>query len=126
MKAVSQKSVLTHYTDIEAYTTRDGSTIRELMHPALHGNANQSLAEASVPVGTTTLLHRHLKSEELYHITVGEGVMQLGDEQFVVRVGDTVLIPPGTPHAIENCGEGELKLLCCCAPPYSHDDTELL
>lgn len=126
MKAVSQKSVLTHYTDIEAYTTRDGSTIRELLHPALHGNANQSLAEATVPCGSVTLLHRHRLTEELYHITAGEGRMRLGDEQFTVSVGDTVLIPPGTPHAIENCGARELRLLCCCAPPYSHDDTELL
>ncbi len=117
---------LTRYNDIEAYTTKDGSIIRELLHPARDGNSNQSLAEAIVPVGTTTLLHRHQQSEELYHITAGEGVMQLGDKQFIVTVGDTVLIPPGTPHAIENSGSKALSILCCCAPPYSHDDTELL
>jgi mannose-6-phosphate isomerase-like protein (cupin superfamily) len=118
--------VRTHYRNIDAFITKDGSTIRELMHPAQHGNRNQSLAEAIVPVGTTTLLHRHQQSEELYHITAGNGVMQLGDEQFMISSGDTVLIPQGTPHAIENSGNEELKILCCCAPPYSHDDTELL
>lgn len=118
--------MLTHYQAISPFNTKDGSTIRELMHPAQHGNQNQSLAEAMVPVGTTTLLHRHHHSEELYHITAGSGVMQLGNEQFVVRTGDTVLIPPGTPHAIENRGNEVLKILCSCAPPYSHADTELL
>lgn len=116
----------THYNDIKSYTTKDGSIIRELMHPAPHGNQNQSLAEAIVPAGTTTRLHLHQQSEELYHITAGKGVMQLGDEQFAVSVGDTILIPPATPHAITNSGNEELKILCCCAPPYSHDDTKLL
>lgn len=118
--------MLTHYREIAPFTTKDGSTIRELMHPLQHGNCKQSLAEATLPVSTTTLLHRHRQSEELYHITAGEGVMVLGAERIAVSVGDTVLIPPGTPHAIENSGDVELKLLCCCAPPYSHDDTELL
>ena len=116
----------THYQDSRPFTTKDGSTIRELMHPHQHGNRNQSLAEASVPPGTTTLLHRHHQSEELYHITAGKGEMILGNERFSISVGDTVLIPPGTPHAIENRGDIELKILCCCAPAYSHQDTELL
>lgn len=118
--------MFTRYQDIQAFTTKDNSTIRELMHPAQQGNRNQSLAEAIVPAGTTTLLHRHQQSEELYHITAGVGVMQLGEEQFAVSVGDTILIPPATPHAIQNSGDEALKILCCCAPPYSHEDTELL
>ncbi len=118
--------MLTHYRDITPFTTKDGSTIRELMHPAKQQSRNQSLAEATVPAGTATRLHHHTLSEELYYITAGEGVMILGDAHFHVSVGDTVLIPPGTPHAIENSGRVELKILCCCAPPYSHEDTVLL
>ena len=118
--------MFTRYNDIETFTTKDGSTIRELLHPARDGNSKQSLAEATVPVGTTTLRHRHHQSEELYHITAGRGVMTLGDEKFAVEAGDTILIPPGTPHSIRNSGNEELKILCCCAPAYSHDDTELL
>jgi mannose-6-phosphate isomerase-like protein (cupin superfamily) len=116
----------TKYQDTPAYTTKDGSTIRELMHPAVHGNKNQSLAEAIIAVGEKTQLHRHLQSEELYHITAGHGLMQLGEERFAIGPGDTVAIPPGTPHAVENSGDEPLRILCCCAPPYSHDDTELL
>jgi len=43
-----------------------------------------------------------------------------------VGPGDTICIPPGTPHCIENTGIEALHLLCCCAPAYAHDDTELL
>jgi len=116
----------THDRDIETYTTRDGSQIRELMHPAVHGNRNQSLAEAIVHPGQTTLLHRHAQSEELYHITRGRGWMTLGEQEFEVNVGDTVAIAPGTPHRIKNIGSEPLHILCSCSPPYAHDDTELL
>jgi len=40
--------LLTIYEEIEPYITKDGSIIRELIHPAVHGNSNQSLAEATV------------------------------------------------------------------------------
>lgn len=52
--------------------------------------------------------------------------MTLGDKTFEVSVGDSVLIPPGTPHCIEACGAAPLKILCCCSPAYDHEDTELL
>jgi mannose-6-phosphate isomerase-like protein (cupin superfamily) len=110
----------------EAYVTKDGSSIRELMHPLVLGNSAQSLAEATVPLGITTLLHRHTVTEEIYHILSGCGLMTLGDESILVNEGESVCIHPGTPHNIKNTGEEELRLLCCCSPAYSHDDTELL
>lgn len=116
----------TAYLDAAPYLTKDGSEIRELLHPHRHSNARQSLAEATVPVGASTALHRHLLSEELYHITAGRGRMTLEDDRFDVTVGDSVCIPPGTPHCIENIGTGPLRILCCCVPAYAHDDTELL
>ncbi len=117
---------LTHYGAIPAYLTKDGSQIRELMHPAMHGNRAQSLAEATVPAGRRTLLHRHALSEELYHVSSGRGLMTLGEARFEVGAGDTVHIAPGTPHCIEALGAEPLVILCCCAPPYAHEDTELL
>ena len=116
----------TAYIEAESFATKDGSVVRELIHPARHGNRNQSLAEAIVPRGTRTLRHFHRHSEELYHITAGQGLMTLGATSFSVTPGDTVLIPPGTPHCIENTGTEDLRILCCCAPAYSHGDTALL
>ena len=116
----------TTYNAINSYITNDGSEIRELMHPSVHGNRNQSLAEATVPPGAQTALHRHQITEEIYHITSGAGMMMLGDERFAVTVGDTICIAPGTPHCIVNTGGVPLNILCACSPAYSHDDTELL
>lgn len=114
------------YSEVKPYVTKDGSLIRELMHPDVHGNLNQSLAEAEIPAGGCTDLHVHKKTEEIYFISSGRGRMRLGTDTIEVEKGDTVLIRPGTPHCIENTGTGNLMILCCCSPPYSHDDTQLL
>ena len=63
------------------------------------------------------------ENHPLFDAAVVEG--EVGDEEFAVAAGDTVCIPPGTWHCIEASAEGELRFLCCCAPAYQHDDTEL-
>ena len=118
--------VASHLHSVRPWTTRDQSEIRELVHPSLHGNRNQSLAEARVRPGQRTHLHRHHASEEIYHITQGQGRMTLEQECFAVSAGDSIVTPPGSRHCIENTGADDLRLLCLCAPAYSHADTELL
>ena len=119
-------SMISQYKNIKPFTTLDGSEIRELMHPNVQGNKSQSLAEAIVKPGEKTLLHVHAKSEEIYYIINGQGKMQLGSESLNVNQGDSICIPPGTPHNIKNTGADNLKILCCCSPAYAHDDTEII
>ena len=126
MPRKTRRILKTVYNEIQPYTSKDGALIRELMHPEVQGNSNQSLAEAMIAPGTATSVHLHKRGEEIYHVTTGKGQMILGDETFEVAMGDTVCIPPGTLHRLENTGKEPLKVLCCCAPPYSHDDTELM
>jgi mannose-6-phosphate isomerase-like protein (cupin superfamily) len=114
------------YNSAEAFVTKDGSVIRELMHPDRHTVRAQSFAEAIVDAGATTLKHLHVASEEIYHITAGRGRMLLGEDLLDVAVGDTIVIAPGTPHCITNTGNTPLKILCACAPAYAHEDTILL
>lgn len=116
----------TRYNDAEPFETLDGSIIRELVHPARHGNAAQSVAEATVPPGAMTRLHRHRTSEEIYHVTFGVGVALVGEQEIPVVVGDSVIIPPGTPHRIRNAGNVALRFLCCSSPAYADEDTEIL
>ena len=121
-----REGMKTSYRSIAAYVTKDGSEIRELMHPAIHGNARQSLAEAIIQPGEKTQLHRHQVSEELYHVTQGNGIMSLGETSLHIGVGDTVLIVPGVAHCVQATGGSPLHILCCCSPAYSHEDTEML
>lgn len=110
----------------EAFVTADGSLIRELAGLPSGNASNQSLAEATVPPGGSTIAHRHHQSEEIYLFTDGSGRMRLGDEERSVRAGDCVVISPGVPHKLWADEAAALVLLCCCSPAYSHEDTELL
>lgn len=105
------------------YVTKDGSIIRELVHPCIQGDVSMSLAEATVLMGGRTSMHVHSQSEEIYHILQGSGMMRLGPVVFEIGTGDSILIKPGTPHFIENTGSETLRILCCCHPPYDHEDT---
>jgi mannose-6-phosphate isomerase-like protein (cupin superfamily) len=108
---------------VPAFTTKDGSEIRELLAYRNSAIRNQSLAEARVPVGGSTLEHYHVKTEEIYFIIHGTGRMRMDGEERPVRVGDAIAIPPGARHKLWNTGNETLRLLCCCAPAYEHSDT---
>lgn len=116
----------TRYMQVESMPTRDGSIIRELMHPSMHDNRNQSFAEATIEPGQITALHKHLLSEEIYHIVSGNGVMRLGEDILEVDVGDTICIAPGTVHSIHNQSDDDMKIFCCCSPAYQDEDTVLV
>ena len=107
----------TRYDELQSFTTKDGSIVRELMH-----TERQSLAEAVVAPGQATERHYHALSEELYAVVEGSGVLEVDGVVRDVRAGDTVLIAPGAWHTIRGGPEG-VRLLCCCAPPYRHEDT---
>jgi mannose-6-phosphate isomerase-like protein (cupin superfamily) len=111
--------------EAEPFVSTDGSTIRELAGRVSLPSEKQSLAEASVAVGGATDEHHHAVTEELYFFLAGTGLMRLGDEERAVGAGDCVLIAPGTIHKVFNTGEEPLRLLCCCAPPWSPGDTIL-
>lgn len=107
----------------EPFTTKDGSTIRELFGRPTGGTANQSLAEATLEPGATTTRHYHRDSEEIYFVVEGVGDLEVEGERRPVERGDAVAIPPGAWHEIRNRGSAPLRFLCCCAPPYRHEDT---
>src|SRR5690349_1866828 len=110
---------------VPAFTTKDGSTIREILAPrnAPEAIRNQSLAEATLKPGAATEPHYHPMTEEIYYILRGTGRMQIGNQFRIVGPGDGIGIPPGAPHTIVNTGNEDLVFLCCCAPAYTHDDT---
>lgn len=117
---------LSRLDQLESFTTLDGSSIREIAHPSWTPARNQSLAEATVPAGTETIAHLHRTTEELYFFTSGSGRLRVGDDERAVSAGDCAVIPPGIPHKLWADAAEPLVLLCCCAPAYSHEDTELL
>ncbi len=103
------------------FTTKDGSTIRSILDRTNAPVEKQSLAEARVPAGSATQRHYHKLAEEFYFLLEGRGVMEIDGTTRAVGPGDAILIPAGAWHTIR--AEEGLRFLCCCAPPYAHEDT---
>ena len=109
--------------EVAPFVTKDGSEIRELLAHRNSAIRHQSLAEARLPAGASTQEHFHPRAEEIYYLTHGTGRMRIGGETREVKAGDAIAIPPGQKHKLWNTGDETLRLLCCCAPAYEHDDT---
>ncbi len=114
---------IVNVSEAPPFTTKDGSEIREILAHRNSCIGNQSLAEATLPTGGSTQEHYHARMEEIYYITHGSGHIRVGSEERVVNPGDAIAIPPGVRHKLWNTGHDPLRLLCCCAPAYEHDDT---
>jgi mannose-6-phosphate isomerase-like protein (cupin superfamily) len=109
--------------DVAAFVTKDGSQIRELSAHRNSAIRNQSLAEARLAPSASTQEHYHVKTEEIYYITHGVGRIRIEGEVRDVAAGDAIAILPGQRHKLWNTGSEVLRLLCCCAPGYEHEDT---
>jgi mannose-6-phosphate isomerase-like protein (cupin superfamily) len=102
------------------FTTKDGSSIRSILDRTNAPVEMQSLAEATLPDGCATQRHYHKLSEEFYFILEGRGLMEIDGESREVTAGDAILIPRHAWHQIT--AKEPLRFLCCCAPPYAHED----
>lgn len=110
----------------QPFITKDGSQIRELLAYRNSSLSQQSLAEATLLPGTSTTRHYHPKSEEIYYILQGKGLMEIDGVEQEVNPLDAVAIPSKRIHQLTNIGTVNLVLLCCCSPAYEHEDTILV
>ena len=113
------------YAQLEPFVTLDGSEIREWAGRVAAPAQNQSLAEATIPVGGATTEHYHGRSEELYLVSAGQGRLLVDGEERIIGEGDCALIPPGARHKLFNIGAQPLRVVCACSPPYCDEDTHL-
>ena len=78
-----------------------------------------SLAIARVRPAVTTQLHCLRDTKEIYIIRKGTGLVLVGQQEFNVSVGDSVIIPANTPQRITNLSDTEdLEFYCHCSPRF--------
>ena len=111
--------------EVKAYRTKDGSLVREIVHPDRLPVRHVSLAEARLESGAATALHYHEEGEEVYYVIAGRGTLIIAGEEADIGPGQAVLIPPRSRHRILNAGADDLVFLCLSSPPYSHRDTKI-
>ncbi len=101
------------------YLTPEGCHILELFNTGDHG---YSIARARVEPGESTRRHSLKGVVEHYLVTSGQGLVEVGElPATMVKPGDLVNIPAGTPQRITNTGDADLLFYCLCTPGFHSD-----
>jgi mannose-6-phosphate isomerase-like protein (cupin superfamily) len=66
---------------------------------------------AALPPGGISGEHVHSRTEELYFIVSGNGIMLLDGQEYPVQSGDLILNGLGTRHGLRNVGDCQLTWL---------------
>jgi mannose-6-phosphate isomerase-like protein (cupin superfamily) len=67
-------------------------------------------------IGGRTPPNEHRLGHEMFFVLRGEGVAHSNGKSMPLKAGDSLFLPPGTPHEIENTGAGRLYCLTFMAP----------
>ena len=67
-------------------------------------------------VGGKTPLHHHGHAHEMFYVLSGRGKAHCNGEAFDMEKGDTLMLPPGLDHVVENVGPEKLYCLTVMVP----------
>jgi mannose-6-phosphate isomerase-like protein (cupin superfamily) len=56
--------------------------------------------------------HQHSNFEECIYVLSGQGTTFADSGEYLLKAGDTLLVPPGEKHVTRNTGSEPLLLLC--------------
>ena len=54
-----------------------------------------------------------LTREEVFVVLEGTAGVRLDGQESTAVAGDAIVVPPATPFALSNAGDGPLRLVCC-------------
>lgn len=67
-------------------------------------SATMTVGEATVAPGKFNPPHWHPNTDEILHVAQGHIMHRVGDKEYEMKAGDTVVIPEGTVHNARNIG----------------------
>jgi quercetin dioxygenase-like cupin family protein len=72
--------------------------------------------ENVLPPGAQIPPHRHTRYSEQLYVVEGELTARAGERKVVLRHGENVFIPAGTPHFLAATGDGLTRVLVVASP----------
>ena len=81
-----------------------------------HTGGAYCLLEVSLAPGIGVPRHMHTREDETYYVTSGELEVTVGDEVFILKVGDTLIAPRNIPHELRNSGSTTNHYLLVFSP----------
>lgn len=84
--------------------------------------SSKNIGIAHTIVSGTTQKHMHKRTEEVYYVIKGAGIMVLGDEEAIIREGDTIPILKNTWHCLKTINGKPFELLAVTHPKFDQTD----
>jgi uncharacterized protein len=111
-------------SDVAAQTVVPGVTLQELVgqKSPLASTPRLSVARFTLAPGHSTGTRYNHRSEEVFLIVSGKGLVHLQTDIKPVGPGSTVFIPAALPHSIESDPGNELVFLAISAPAFTAED----
>jgi quercetin dioxygenase-like cupin family protein/type 1 glutamine amidotransferase len=78
---------------------------------ALGNSATMTVGQATIVPGQENPPHWHPNCDEVLHVVRGHIMHRVGDKEYEMRTGDTVVIPEGTVHNARNIGKEDAVLM---------------
>jgi quercetin dioxygenase-like cupin family protein len=67
-------------------------------------------------------IHFHHSQDEWFYIVKGEFIVQVGEDRFNLKAGDSAFAPRKIPHAFAKINEGEAQMLVLFQPAGTMED----
>jgi quercetin dioxygenase-like cupin family protein len=88
----------------------EGVKIKWLLDKSV-GAPTFAMRHFTVQPGGHTPLHKHDWEHEVY-VLEGEGFVRSEDQEYSIRPGDAILVPPNQLHQFRSPGSSHLRFLC--------------
>jgi len=98
--------------NIESVTLRN-----QAYRKVLNTTKQSQLVIMSIPAGEDIPMEKHKETTQFIRVEKGRAVAYIGDKQYKLGEGDSIVIPAGSWHYIRNSGEEDLKLYTIYSPP---------
>ena len=82
--------------------------ITHLLTPKEMVGKCQMFAKVRIPVGSSIGVHKHVGTNETYHILSGKALYTDNGTTYEVKASDTTYCAEGDTHGIENVGDEDL------------------
>ena len=76
-----------------------------------------ALHHGSLDPGAGPPMHIHTREDQTFYVLAGEIEVTVGGERDILRAGDSVFLPRGIPHRLENLTSQSAELLLIIHPP---------
>lgn len=77
----------------------------------LGNSATMTVGQATITAGKSNPPHWHPNCDEILYVASGHIMHRVGDREYEMRAGDTVVIPEGTVHNARNIGTEDAVLM---------------